>query len=81
VAGIVRGLPRIDDRTAENGPGCQLKAAWVTLNIEETHELCEALSMWAEDAASGEPDPQWHMHITDAHGNELTIATGQTGAV
>ena len=61
--------------------GCQLKNAWVTLNMQEAHELYVALSLWAEDATAGDPDPQWHMHITDEHGNELTIAIGQTGCL
>jgi hypothetical protein len=74
-------VPRIDDGTAENGPGRQLKTAWITLNLEEAHELYEALSLWAEDAAAGDPDPQWHTHITDENGNELTIAIGRTDAV
>jgi hypothetical protein len=72
-------MPRIDDGTAENGPGRQLKTAWVTLSAEEAHELYEALRLWGEDAAPGDPDPQWHTHITDEHGNELTIAIEQRG--
>jgi hypothetical protein len=73
-------MPLIDDGNAPNGPGHQLKTAWVTLNMKEAHELYEALSLWAEDATAGNPDPQWHTHINDKHGNELTIAIGQTGA-
>jgi hypothetical protein len=39
-------MPRIDDGTAENGPGRQLKTVWVTLNTEEAHELYESLCLW-----------------------------------
>lgn len=59
----------IDDGSAGSDPGRVLKSAWMTLSIEEAHELLQALQLWAE-----EPDPKWHAHITDTDGNELTIA-------
>jgi len=62
-------MPRIDDGSAETGPGRLLSTAWVTLSVEEAHDLLEALKAWAD-----ERDPQWHTHITDTAGNELTIA-------
>jgi hypothetical protein len=70
-------MPRIDDGSAASGPGRQIKAAWVTLSVDEAHELHQALSLWAEDAAAGESDPQWHTHVTDEHGNEFTLAVEQ----
>jgi hypothetical protein len=62
-------VPRIDDGSAETGPGRRLSTAWVTLTVEEAHDLLEALKVWAE-----ERDLQWHKHITDTDGTELTIA-------
>lgn len=69
-------MPKIDDGSAERGPGHPLKSAWVTLSPAEAHELQVALALWSEDVAAGESDPKWHTHITDAEGNELTIAVG-----
>ena len=62
-------MPTIDDGSAETGPGRRLSIAWITLSVEEAHGLLEALQFWAK-----ERDTQWHTHITDAAGNELTIA-------
>jgi hypothetical protein len=67
-------LPRIDDGFAEQGPGRPLKSAWATLSVQEAQELLDALKLWSEDLAADEPDPQWHTHISDVDGNELTIA-------
>ena len=67
-------MPRIDDGSAETGPGRRLSTAWVTLSVEEAHDLLEALKFWAEEG-----DPQWHTHITDIAGNELTIAISPPG--
>ena len=66
-------MPQIDDGSAESGPGRRLRSAWVTLGVEEAHGLHAALGLWAADVAAGESDPQWHTHITDSDGNELTI--------
>lgn len=67
-------MPQIDDGSAETGPGRRLKSVWVTLSLEEAHELQAALDVWAADVDAGERDPDWHTHITDLDGNELTIA-------
>lgn len=67
-------MPKIDDGSADSGPGVPLKSAWVTLSVDEARELLEALTLWAEDLAAAELDPQWHTHLSDADGNELTIA-------
>ena len=69
-------MPKIDDGSADPGPGRPLKSAWVTLTIEEAQQLLDALNVWAEELDAGEPDPGWHTHLTDADGNELTIAIG-----
>ncbi|MHB8694303.1 MAG: hypothetical protein ACYDHH_23940 [Solirubrobacteraceae bacterium] len=74
-------MPQIDDGSAESGPGRQFKSAWVTLSVEEAQELHAALGLWAADVAAGESDPQWHTHITDSDGNELTIAVARGGEV
>jgi hypothetical protein len=74
--GRLHPVPRIDEGSAETGPGRSLKNAWVTLTEREAHDVLEALRVWAEETASGRPDPQWHTHVTDADGNELTIAIG-----
>ena len=44
--------------------------------LEEAQQLLDALNVWAEELDAGEPDPGWHTHLTDADGNELTIAIG-----
>ena len=67
-------MPKIDDGSAAGGPGRPLKTAWVTLSPEEAGELADALPVWAEEVAAGDADPGWHTHLTDAYGNELTIA-------
>jgi IstB-like ATP binding protein len=69
-----RDVPRIDDGSADLGPGRRLKSAWVTLSVPEAQQLLDALTFWAEDLAAAELDPQWHTHLSDADGNELTIA-------
>jgi hypothetical protein len=67
-------MPRIDDGSAEQGPGRPLKSAWATLSVQEAQGLLDALKDWSEDLAAAELDTQWHTHISDANGNELTIA-------
>jgi hypothetical protein len=47
-----------------------------TSTAEEALDLLNSLRVWAEGAAEGSSDPGWHTHITDADGNELTIADG-----
>jgi len=48
----------------------------VTLTAEEAIELLTALAFWDQDASEGQADQDWHTHITDADGNELTVAIG-----
>jgi hypothetical protein len=67
-------VPRIDDGSAEQGPGRTLKSAWASLSVQEARELLDALRRWSEELAADELDPQWHTHISDVNGNELTIA-------
>jgi hypothetical protein len=74
-------MPQIDDGPTDGPPGRRLKTAWVTLSIAEARELLGALEAWAEDVAERDPDPDWHAHVTDSDGNELTIAiTAEGGA-
>jgi hypothetical protein len=46
----------------------------VTLTVGEARELLEALRLWDEEVAEGASGPGWHTHVTDADGNELTVA-------
>jgi len=71
-------MPNIDDGSADSGPGRPLKTAWITLSVEEGQELFEALRLWSADLGAGEADPRWHTHISDAAGNELTVAIDPT---
>ena len=64
-------MPVIDDGPTDGPTGRRLKTAFVSLTIEEAEELLEALRLWREE---GVQDPGWHTHLTDADGNELTIA-------
>ena len=67
-------MPRLDDGPTDGPPGRPLKTVWATLSKAEAKELLEALQFWADEIADGHPDPGWHAHLTDAEGNELTIA-------
>jgi hypothetical protein len=73
-------VPRIDDGSTHGSPGRPLKSAWVTLTADEATELLTALAFWDEDRLQGEADPDWHTHITDAEGNELTVSVCLEGA-
>jgi hypothetical protein len=46
----------------------------VTLTVGEARALLEALRVWDEDVSTGSSEPGWHSHVSDADGNELTIA-------
>jgi hypothetical protein len=46
----------------------------VTLTVAEARELLESLRSWDEEVAEGYFDPEWHTHVADSDGNELTIA-------
>jgi hypothetical protein len=55
----------------ESEPGTELPEVWVYLTPAEAADLLVAL----EDRANDEsPDPDWHTHVTDSAGRELTIA-------
>jgi hypothetical protein len=55
----------------ESEPGNDLQEVWAYLTPAEAAELLVALEERANDPA---PDPEWHTHLTDAAGRELTIA-------
>jgi hypothetical protein len=73
-AGRLGNVPRLDDGSAARGSGRPLRSVWATLTVEEAQELLETLTLWAQDLAAAEPDLQGHTHVSDADGNELTIA-------
>jgi hypothetical protein len=47
---------------------------WVTVSVAEARELLQSLVVWDEEVEAGRLDPEWHMHISDSDGTELTIA-------
>jgi hypothetical protein len=55
----------------ESEPGTALQEVWVYLTPAEAAELLMALEDRANDRS---PDPDWHTHVTDESGRELTIA-------
>jgi hypothetical protein len=55
----------------ESEPGNELEGVWVYLTPAEAAELLVALEDRANDPV---PDPDWHTHLTDSTGRELTIA-------
>jgi hypothetical protein len=57
----------------ETEPGQEFREVWVYLTPDEAEELRVALAYRAEEQP---PDPDWHMHITDSNGRELTVAVG-----
>jgi hypothetical protein len=57
----------------ESEPGSELPEVWVYLTPAEAAELLVALEDRANDPS---PDPDWHTHLTDSAGRELTIAIG-----
>jgi hypothetical protein len=66
-------MPRIDDGPTDGPPGRSIRTACVTLTSAEAHQLLEALSLWAEEAADDEGNRGWHTHLTDGDGHELTV--------
>jgi hypothetical protein len=72
-------VPRIVTHVAtiESGPGGSIgtpaKTVWVTLTVEEAEDLFEALRFWRAEVKEGLLRDGWHAHVTDSHGNELTI--------
>jgi hypothetical protein len=61
----------------ESEPGSELHEVWVYLTPAEAAELLVALEDRANDPM---PDPEWHLHLTDAADRELTIAIGDGGS-
>ena len=57
----------------ESEPGTELQEVWVDLTPAEAAELLVALEDRANDP---EPDPDWHIHLTDSASREVTIAIG-----
>jgi hypothetical protein len=56
----------------ETDPGTETREAWIYLTPAEAIELAQALIFWADE---DEPrDPEWHAHIRDSDGREVTIA-------
>jgi hypothetical protein len=55
----------------ESEPGAELREVWAYLTPAEAAELLMALEDRANDPS---PDPDWHTHVTDEAGRELTIA-------
>jgi hypothetical protein len=65
-------MPKIDAGPTDGPPGESLATVWVTLTESEANELLAALQEWSSeprDIVAG-----WHTHVTDADGNELTVA-------
>ena len=58
----------------ESQPGHELREVWVYLTPAEAEELRVAL---AQRTTEDPPDPDWHTHITDSSGRELTVAVEQ----
>jgi hypothetical protein len=72
-------MPQMDAGQTDGPPGPRLKTVSVTLSVGEAQQLLEALRAWAEDVAGGHPDPDWHAHLDDSDGNELTLAIELSG--
>ena len=60
----------------ESEPGSALSEVWVYLTPAEAAELLVALEDRANDPS---PDLEWHTHLTDSAGRELTIAIDSGG--
>ncbi len=67
-------MPKIDDGSTDGPAGKDIRTAWVELSAEEAYQLLDALKMWAEETQEGHPDPEWHTHVTDNVGRELTVS-------
>jgi hypothetical protein len=61
----------------ESEPGIEPQEVWVYLTPAEAAELLVALEDRANDPS---PDPEWHTHLTDSAGREVTIAIEGTAA-
>jgi hypothetical protein len=62
----------MDNGPTDGPPGDSLSTVSVSLTESEAHELFVALQEWSSELRSIAAD--WHTHITDSDGNELTIA-------
>lgn len=63
------------DSGSSHGPaGAALEHVNVVLSVDEAYDLLLALARWSEDEEAGTADPEWHTHIADEGGNELTVA-------
>lgn len=74
--GTISAMPAMDDGPTDGPPGNQLKTAWVRLTNDEAYQLLESLKVWAEEIEEGDSDTDWHTHVSDDAGNELTISIG-----
>jgi RecB family exonuclease len=64
----------MDDGPTDGPPGRRLPFVSVELSPDEAVELLESLQEWASEGADGRTDPEWHTHLADDAGNELTVA-------
>jgi len=55
----------------ESEPGHEHAEAWLYLSPREAAELVASLQLGIDEF---EADPEWHCHIADAQGRELTVA-------
>lgn len=55
----------------ETAPGQEHPEVWMFLSPREAEEVVAALSAGLRE--HGE-DPEWHAHVSDRHGQELTLA-------
>jgi hypothetical protein len=55
----------------ETSPGQEHAEAWLYLSPVEATQLLRAIT---EGLREYDTDPEWHSHITDRQGRELTIA-------
>ncbi|MEO6859477.1 MAG: hypothetical protein ABI323_12975 [Solirubrobacteraceae bacterium] len=67
-------MPKMDDGLTDGPPGRALMHATVVLTQGEARDLLDGLQVWAQGLSEGAGDPNWHMHLTDDTGGELTIA-------
>jgi hypothetical protein len=76
-ANTVAIMPKMDAGPTDGPPSTPLSTVWVTLTATEAADLLDSLRVWADECDQGMIDPGWHAHITDADGNELTVAIEQ----
>jgi hypothetical protein len=64
----------MDSGSTHGPPGDPLTSATIVLSVDEAYQLLLALADWSTDEEAGNADPEWHVHISDEDGNELTVA-------